>query len=172
MDWLDLLAIQGTIKSLLQDHSSKALILWCSAFFIVQLSYPYSSVQLLSRVQLFGTTACQVFMSITNYQSLLKLMSIKLVMPSNHLILPLSSPSPPTFNLSQYRVLFQWVTSSHKGGQIIGLSAFASVLPMNSQDWSPLGWTYWISLQCKGLSRVFSDTTIQKHQFFGAQLSF
>ena len=87
MDWLDLLAIQGTIKSLLQDHSSKALILWCSAFFIVQLSYPYSSVQLLSRVQLFGTTACQVFMSITNYQSLLKLTSIESVMPSNHLIL-------------------------------------------------------------------------------------
>ena len=87
MDWLDLLAIQGTIKSLLQDHSSKALILWCSAFFIVQLSYPYSSVQLLSRVQLFGTTACQVFMSITNYQSLLKLMPIESVMLSNHLIL-------------------------------------------------------------------------------------
>ena len=87
MDWLDLLAIQGTIKSLLQDHSSKALILWCSAFFIVQLSYPYSSVQLLSRVQLFGTTECQVFMSITNYQSLLKLMPIESVMLSNHLIL-------------------------------------------------------------------------------------
>ena len=57
------------------------------------------------------------------------------------------------------------------GGQSIGLSASTSVLPMNTQDWSPLGWTGWIPLQSKGLSRVFSNTTVQKHQFFGAQLS-
>ena len=57
------------------------------------------------------------------------------------------------------------------GGQSIGVSASASVLPMNTQDWSPLGWTGWISLQSKGLSRVFSNATVQKHQFFGAQLS-
>ena len=57
------------------------------------------------------------------------------------------------------------------GGQNIGASALASVLPMNIQDWFPLGWTGWISLQSKGLSRVFSNTTVQKHQFFGAQLS-
>ena len=57
------------------------------------------------------------------------------------------------------------------GGQSIGVSASASVLPMNTQDWSTLGWTGWISLQSKGLSRVFSNTTIQKHQYFGAQLS-
>ena len=57
------------------------------------------------------------------------------------------------------------------GGRSIVVSASASVLPMNLQDWFPLGWTGWISLQCKGLSRVFSNTTIQKHQFFGAQLS-
>ena len=57
------------------------------------------------------------------------------------------------------------------GGQSIGVSASASVLPMNTQDWSPLGWTGWISLQFMGLSRVFSNTTVQKHQFFGAQLS-
>ena len=57
------------------------------------------------------------------------------------------------------------------GGQSIGASASASVFPMNTQDWSPLGWTGWISLQSKGLSRVFSNTTVQKHQFFGAQLS-
>ena len=56
-------------------------------------------------------------------------------------------------------------------GQSIGVSASASVLPMGIQDWSPLGWTGWISLQSKGLSRVFSNTTVQKHQFFGAQLS-
>ena len=57
------------------------------------------------------------------------------------------------------------------GGQSIGVSASTSVLPMNTQEWSPLGWTGWISLQSKGLSRVFSNTTVQKHQFFGAQLS-
>ena len=62
-----------------------------------------------------------------------------------------------------------WLFSS--GGQSIGVSALASVLPMNTQDWSPLGWTGWISLQSKGLSRVFSNTTVQKHQFFSAQLS-
>ena len=67
-----------------------------------------------------------------------------------------------SFPMSQ---LFAW------GGQSIGLSALASVLPMNTQDWSPLGWTGWISLQSKGLSRVFSNTTVQKHQFFSAQLS-
>ena len=57
------------------------------------------------------------------------------------------------------------------GGQSIGVSASTSVLPLNIQDWSPLGWTGWISLQSKGLSRVFSNTTVQKHQFFGTQLS-
>ena len=57
------------------------------------------------------------------------------------------------------------------GGQSIGVSASTSVLPMNTQDWSPLGWTGWISLQSKGLSRVFSNTTVQKHQFLGIQLS-
>ena len=78
----------------------------------------------------------------------------------------LSSPSPPTFSLSQHQGLF-----TLSGGQSIGVTASASVLPMNTQDWSPLGWTCWISLQSKGLSRVFSNTTVQKHQFFGAQLS-
>ena len=58
-----------------------------------------------------------------------------------------------------------------RGGQSTGVSAFASFLPKNTQDWSPLEWTGWISLQSKGLSRVFSNTTVQKHQFFGAQLS-
>ena len=84
---------------------------------------------------------------------------------------PLSSPSPPAFNLSQHHGLFPWASSSQqvaKGGD----SASASVLPMNIQDWFPLGWTGWISLQSKGLSRVFSNTTVQKHQFFSAQLSY
>ena len=75
---------------------------------------------------------------------------------------PQSLPASESFPMSQ---LF---TSS---GQSIGLSGLTSVLPKNTQDWSPLGWTGWISLQSKGLSRVFSNTTVQKHQFFGAQPS-
>ena len=75
---------------------------------------------------------------------------------------PQSLPAAGSFPMSQ---LFTW------GGESIGVSASTSVLPMNTQDWSPLGWTGWISLQSKGLSRVSSNTTVQKHQFFGAQLS-
>ena len=66
---------------------------------------------------------------------------------------------------------FQMSLFFASGGQSIGVSASASVLPMNTQDWSPLGWTGWITLQSKGLSRVFSNTTVQKHQFFVSQLS-
>ena len=83
---------------------------------------------------------------------------------------PLSSPSPPALNPSQHQSLpvsqlFAW------GGQSTGVSALASFLPKKPQGWSPSEWTGWISLQSKGLSRVFSNTTVQKHQFFGAQLS-
>ena len=73
-----------------------------------------------------------------------------------------TSPASGSFQMSQF------ISS---GGQSIGVSALASVLPMNMQEWFPLGWTGWISLQSKGLSRVFSNTTVQKHQFFGTQLS-
>ena len=111
----------------------------------------------------------QASLSIINSQSLLKLMCIESVMPSKHLILyypllPLPSifPSIRIFQMSQ---LFR------SGNQSIRASASASVLPMNIQDWFPLGWTGWISMQCKGLSRVFSNTTVQKHQFFSTQLS-
>ena len=85
---------------------------------------------------------------------------------------PLSSPSPPAFNLSQHQGLFKYISFSHEVAKGFGVSA-SIVLPrlINPQDWSPLGWTGWISLQSKGLSRVFSNTTVQKHQFFGAQLS-
>ena len=75
---------------------------------------------------------------------------------------PQSLPASESFPMSQ---LFAW------GGQSTGVSALASFLPKNTQGWSPLGWTGWISLQSKGLSRVFSNTTVQKHQFFGVQLS-
>ena len=129
-------------------------------------------VQLLSCVRLFATpwtAACQASLSITNSQSLLKLMSIKLMMTSNYLILchPLLFllsilPSIGVFPVSQF------FTSS---GQSFGVSASASVLPINIQDWFPLGLTGLISLLSKGLSRVFSNTTVQKHQFFGTQPS-
>ena len=130
------------------------------------------SDQSLSHVQLFATpwiAARQAFLSITNSRSSLRLTSIESVMPSSHLILcrpllllPQSLPASESFPMSQ---LFAW------GGQSTGVSALAWVLPMNTQDWSPLERTGWISLQSKGLSRVFSNTTVQKHQFFGAQLS-
>ena len=132
-----------------------------------------SSVQSLSRVQLFATTwiaARQASLSITNSQSSLKLTSIESVMPSSHLILcrPLLLPPPnpsqvQSFPMSQF---FAW------GGQNTRVSALASFLPKNTQHWSPLERTGWISLQSKGLSRVFSNTTVQKHQFFSAQPSF
>ena len=135
---------------------------------------PYQIVVLLlSFVQLFATpwiAALQASLSITNAKSLLILMPIESVMPSNYLICCVapfffcfqSFPASGSFPLSQ---LF---TSC---GQSIGVSALASVLPTNTQDWSPLGWTCWTSLQSVGLSRVFSNTTVQKHQFFGVQLS-
>ena len=113
-----------------------------------------SSVQLLSRVWLFATpwtAARQASLSITNSRSSLKLMSIESVMPSNHLIIchHLSShlqsfPASGSFPVSQF---------FESGGQSIGASASASVLPMNIQNWFPLGWTGWISLQSKGLSK-------------------
>ena len=84
---------------------------------------------------------------------------------------PLSSPCPPALNLYQHQGLFKLSQLFTSGGQSIGVSSSASVLPMKTQVSSPLGWTGWISLQSKGLSRVFSNITIQKHQFFGAQLS-
>ena len=119
--------------------------------------------------QLFATpltAACQASLSVANSWSLLKLVSIDLVMPTNHLIhfssCLQSFPASGAFQMSQF---------FPSGGQSIEVSASISVLPMNTQDWSPLGWTDWISLQSRGLSRVFSNTTVQKHQFFGAQLS-
>ena len=108
-------------------------------------------------------------LSITNSQTLLKLMSIESVMHSTilssvvHFSYCLQSfPASGSFPRSQF---------FSSGSQRIGASASASVLPMNIQDWFPLGFTGLISLQSRGLSRVFSKTTVQKHQFFGTQLS-
>ena len=87
---------------------------------------------------------------------------------------PTISSSVIPFSCPQYfpaSASFQMSQLFTSGGQSTGVSASASVLPVNTQDWCPLGWTGWVSLQSKGLSRVFSHTTVQKHQFFGAQLS-
>ena len=132
----------------------------------------FSSVAHFSRVWLFATpwiAACQASLSITNSQSLFKPMSIESVTPSNHLflcrpllLLPPIFPSIRSFQISQF---------FPSGGQSIGAPASAPVLPTNVQGWSPSGWTGWISLQSKGLSGVFSNTTVQRHHFFGTQLS-
>ena len=129
------------------------------------------SVQSLSRVRLFATpwtTARQASLSIINSRSLPKPMSIESVMPSNHLILchpllllPSIFPSIRVF--SNGALCIKWPKY---------WSFSFNISPSNeNQDWSPLGWTGWISWQSKGLSRVFSNTTVLKHQFFCAQLS-
>ena len=128
------------------------------------------SVQAFSSVQLFATpwtAALQDSLSITNSWSLLKLMSIVSVMPSNHLIVchVISSSCLQSFPASRSLPMSQFFTS---GDQSIGV--LASVLPKDIQGWFPLGWTGWISMHSKGLSRVFFNTTVQNHQFFGAQL--
>ena len=84
---------------------------------------------------------------------------------------PLLIPSPPAFNLSQHQDLFKWVSSSHQVVKILELQFQHQSLPGHIQDWFPLGWTGSISLQSKGLSRVFSNITVQKHQFFSMHLS-
>ena len=131
----------------------------------------FSSFQLLSHVQLFATPwtiAHQASLPITNSWSLLKIMSIMSVMPSNHLILchalllqPSILPSTGSFPMSQFFA---------SCGQSIGVSALASVLSKSIHDWFPFGLTGWIYLQSKRLSRVFSST-VQKQQFFSTQLS-
>ena len=143
----------------------------CLEFIRDYLADQFNSVQSLSHIWLFATpwiAAHRASLSITNSWSLHKLMSIESVMPSNHLILcrpllllPSIFPCIRVFSMSQ---LFPW------GGQSIGASASTSVIPMNTQDWSPLGWTGWICLQSNRLSRVFSNTTVQKHEFFTSQL--
>ena len=132
----------------------------------------FSSVQSLSRVWLFATpliAALQAYLSITNSRSLLKLMSIKSVMPSSHFILGrpllLLSPIPRSIRIFSNESTLRMTWPKY-------WSFSFSINPSNEhQNWSPLEWTGWISLQSKGLSRVFSNTTLQKHQFFGAQLS-
>ena len=120
------------------------------------------------RVSIIPFYRGQASLSIINSRNLPKLMSIESVRPSNHLILcypllflPSIFPNIRIFS-NESALHIRW---------LIGVSASTSVLPMNTQDWSPSGWTGWISLQSKGLSSVFSNSTVQKHQFFGTQLS-
>ena len=135
-------------------------------------SFLFSSVQLLRCVRLFvtdWTAAHQASLSITSSQSSPKPMSIELVMPSNHLILCRPLLLLPSIFASIR--LFSNESVLHIRWPSSGVSASTSVPPMNTQDWSPLGWTGWISLQSKGFSRVFSNTSVQMHQFFDIQLS-
>ena len=139
----------------------------------LQVEYPFSSVQFSCSVMSDSLrphglqhvkTPCPSLTPRVHSNSCPLSLGIGIGMPSNHLILsscPQSSPVSGSFPMSQ---LFA------SSGQNIGVSASTSVLPMNTQDWSPLAWTGWISLQSKGLSRVFSNTTVQKHQFFSTQL--
>ena len=130
----------------------------------------FSSVQLLSCIPLIAipwTRARQATKSAANSRSFLKFMSIETMIPSNHLIL--CHPFLLLPSIFPSIKLFSNESVLHISGQSTGVSASASVIPMNIQNWSPL--TGWVFLHSKGLSRVFSNTTVQKHQFFSAQLS-
>ena len=134
---------------------------------------PVSSVQLLSHVWLFTTpwtAACQASLSITNSRSYSNSCPLSRWCHPN--ISSSFFPSPPAFSLSQHQGLFKWVSPSHQVAKVLEFQVQPSVLSMNIQNWLPLGCTSWISLQSKGLSRVFSNTTVQKHQFLGIQLSY
>ena len=161
MDWLDFLVVEGSLKSLLQYHSSKASVLQC--FSSVQFScsvmsdslWPHESQH--SRPPCLSPTAGVYPNSCPSSRWCHPTISSSVVPFSS---CPQSLPASESFPMSQ---LFTW------GDQSIGVSASTSVLPMNTQGWFPLGWTGWTSLQSKGLSRVFSNTTVQKHQFFSVR---
>ena len=143
----------------------KSYILW---YLFMQVQFRSVSHYVMSDFVTPWIAERQASLSITSSWSSLRLTSIESVMPSSHLILcrpflllPQSLPASESFPLSQ---LFTW------GAKVLEFQ-LASVLPVKTQNWSPLIWTGWISLQSKGLSRVFSNTTVQKHQFFDAQPS-
>ena len=150
-------------------HSSIATGHLANVLTVLTVSQPAQSLICVWLSMTQWTTACQASLSISNSQSLLKLISIlSWCHPTiSSSVIPFSSclqsiPASGSFQMSQLLA---------SNGQSIGVSVSTSVLPMNTQDWSLLGWTGWISLQSKGLSRVFSNTTVQKHQFFSSQLS-
>jgi len=142
-----------------------ALIFCCFQFSSVQFSGSVVS----NSLRPHESQHARASLSVTNSLSSLKHVHrvSDAIQPSH----PLSSPSIPAPNPSQHHSLSQWVNSSHEVAKVLEFQLLASFLPKNTQDWSPLEWTGWISLQSKGLSRISSNTTVQKHQFFGAQLS-
>ena len=157
---------------LVDFYKIKYIAFWSMAEFCHWKLHQFSSVQSLSRVPLFATpwvTACQASLSITNSQSSPRLTSIESVMPSSHLILchPLLLLPPIPANI---RVFSNESTLRLRWPKYWSFS-FSIIPSKKSQGWSPSEWTGWISLQSKGLSRVFSNTTVQKHQFFGTQPS-
>ena len=163
---------QQNISKSITETGIKDYTPWPSGIYPRGKKFGLCSVQLFSRVWLFATSwtaACQASLSITNSWSLLKLCPLSQLCHStiSSSVIAFSSclQSFPASGSFQMRQLFA------SGGQSMGVSVSTSVLPMSIQDWFPLGWTGWISLQSKGLSRVFSNITVQKHQFFGAQLS-
>ena len=199
IDWLDILAVQRTLKSL-QHCSSKASILRCLGFFMVQLSHPYMTTGktiVLTRWTFVGKLMPLLFNMVSSVQFSHSVMSDSLrPHEPQHARPPCPSPTPgvypnscplsrwcyPTISSSAIPFSscpqsfpasgsFQMIQLFSSGGQTIGVSPSTSVLPMSTQDWSLLGWTGWISLQSKGLSRVFSNTTVWNHQFFSTQLS-
>ena len=138
----------------------------CEDMVLLRKLLKFGSVQLLSHFWLFvtpWTAVHQVSLSITNSQSSPKSMSVESVMPSNHLILCCPLLLPSIFPSIRAFPMSQFFTS---GGQSTGVSASVSVLPMNIRDWFPLQLTGWISLQSKGLLRVFCNISFQKHQLF------
>jgi len=166
MDWLDLLAVQGTLKSLLQHHSSKASIIQRSKCWdkssSVQFSHSVVSDSLRPHERQHARPPCPSPIPRVYPNSCPLSWWCHPTISSS--VVPLSS-FPQSFQASGSFQISQFFTS---GSQSIGVSASTSVLPMKTQDWSPLGWTGWISLESKGLTRVFSNTTVQKHQFFSA----
>ena len=212
MDWFDLLAVQGTLKSLHQNHNCKASILQCSAFLhgptLTSVhdywkNHNFDYMDFVSKVMslifnMLSRFVITFFPRSSSVQFSHSAMSDSLQPHGmQHTRPPWCTPTPAIYSnscplslwchptISSSVVPFSFCLQSFpesgsflmsqffaSGGQSIGISALSSVLPMNIQDWFPLGWTGWISLQFKGLSRVFTNTTVQKSQFFGTQLSF
>ena len=140
--------------------------------FVWKQGHSVQLVESLSRVRLFAilcTAACWASLSITNSWSLLKPMSIASVMPSKHLIL--CCPLLSMHSIFPSIRVFSNESVLHIRWPKYWSFSFSIILPMNIQDWFSLGWIDWLSLQSKGLSRVFPNTTVQKHQFFSTQLS-
>ena len=160
MDWLDLLAVQGTLKSLLQHHSSKASILQRSAFFTVQLLHPYMTTGktiALTRWTFVGKVMCLLF-NILSRLVIAFLPTIESVMPFSHLILCyplfLLTPIPPSIKVfsNESTLNMRWPKYWSFSFSIIASKEHPGLISLE--------WTGWISLQSKGLSRVFSNTTV------------